>query len=158
MSDALATYLQDHLAGAQHAIDLLQNLRTRHAGKPLGQFAAGLLEEIEADRGVLRGLAERVGGPSGLKELGAWLSEKLSRIKLDDRADGFGTFEALEFLELGIRGKRLLWIALSTLAVTDPRLQGTDLGQLIAHAENQEKQVEERRLEIARTAFVTLKS
>jgi hypothetical protein len=116
MSDPLATYLQDHLAGAKHAIDLLENPRTRHAGQPLGQFAAAMLEEIEADRGLLRGLAESIaGGSSELKEMGAWLSEKISRAKLNDDANGFGTLEALEFLELGIHGKRLLWIALDVI-------------------------------------------
>ena len=155
MSDPLVTYLHDHLAGAQHAIDLLEHLRTRHAGKPLGQFAAGLLEEIESDRGTLRGIAERTGsGTSELKELGAWLSEKVARIKLNDRPEGFGTFEALEFLELGIHGKHLLWIALGAIAATDRRLEGPDFTRLIARAKAQEKQVEERRLEIARTAFV----
>jgi hypothetical protein len=155
MSDPLATYLQDHLAGAKHAIDLLENLRTRHAGQPLGQFAAMLLAEVEADRGVLRGLAETIGGgPSELKEMAAWVSEKLSRIKLNDDADGFGTFEALEFLEIGIRGKRLLWIALGSIVATDHRLHGPDYARLVARAETQEKQVDERRLEIAPTAFV----
>jgi hypothetical protein len=159
MSDPLAIYLQDHLAGAKHAIDLLENLRTRHAGKPLGQFAGGLLAEIEADRGVLRGLAETIGGgPSELKEMAAWVSEKFSRIKLNDDAGGFGTFEALEFLELGVRGKRLLWVALGAIAATDHRLHGTDFARLVARAETQEKQVEERRLEIARRAFVRRES
>jgi hypothetical protein len=47
---ALTTYLQDHLAGAIHAIELLKALRDHHAGKPLGQFATELLIETEADR------------------------------------------------------------------------------------------------------------
>jgi hypothetical protein len=61
MSDPLATYLHDHLSGAAVAINLLAALRDEHAGEPLGQFAEGLLAEVEADRAVLQGLAERVG-------------------------------------------------------------------------------------------------
>jgi len=65
------------------AIDLLEFIRDQHAGEPLSRFAAELLAEIESDRKVLRELAERAGaGCSGLKELTAWLGEKLSRLKL----------------------------------------------------------------------------
>ena len=83
MTDTLATYLHDHLAGAEHALETLQNIGERHANEPLGQFAAELHGEIDADRNVLRGLAERIGaGSSKVKEMGAWVSEKMSRIKL----------------------------------------------------------------------------
>jgi hypothetical protein len=154
MSDPLATYLHDHLAGAQHAIELVDFLRTRHEGHPLGDFAGTLLAEIEADRATLQTLADSIGaGSSKIKDLAGWVSEKVSRIKLHDDPDGLGTFEALEFLALGIRGKRLLWIALSAIAPADHRLQGTDFARLIARAKIQQEQVEERRLEIATTAL-----
>ena len=39
MSDPLTTYLQDHLAGALQAIELLKAMSDGHAGEPLGQFA-----------------------------------------------------------------------------------------------------------------------
>src|SRR5437016_10001692 len=97
-SDALTTYLQDHLAGALHAIELLKAMRDHFAGKPLGAFAAEVLAEVEADREVLASLTERMGGSAGgMKEWVAWLSEKVSRLKLKHgSADGLGTFEALE--------------------------------------------------------------
>jgi hypothetical protein len=155
MSDPLTSYLHDHLAGSVHAIDLLESMRDRHAGEPLGQFAAGLLVEIEADRDVLRELAERIGvGSSGLKELAAWVGEGVSRIKLSSRdAAGFGTFEALEFLELGVHGKWALWCALTVIAENDARLQSTDFAHLATRAETQEALVEQQRLQVARTAF-----
>jgi hypothetical protein len=155
MSDSLSTYLHDHLAGSVHAIDLLESMRDQHPGEPLGQFAARLLIEEEADRDVLRELVERLGvGSSGLKELAAWVAEKVSRIKLSSHdAGGFGTFEALEFLELGIRGKWALWCALAVIAETDKRLQSTDYAHLAARAEMQGIKVEEQRLAVARTAF-----
>jgi hypothetical protein len=53
MTDALTTYLQDHLAGAMRAIELLKAIRNHHGGEPLGQFASELLSEIEADRDLL---------------------------------------------------------------------------------------------------------
>jgi hypothetical protein len=43
----------------------------------LGQFAAHLLGEIEADRDTLRGIADSVGaGTNALNEIGAWAEEK----------------------------------------------------------------------------------
>ena len=52
-----------------------------------------------------------------MKEWGAWLTEKVSRLKLKHgAADGLGTFEALEFLVIGIHGKRALWRAMAAVA------------------------------------------
>jgi hypothetical protein len=80
MSDLLATYLHDHLAGAVHAVEPLEAMQKRHADDSRGAFAAGLLTEIEAERSVLRDLAERTGiGTSGVKELGAWIARVIFR-------------------------------------------------------------------------------
>jgi hypothetical protein len=37
MSDPLATYLHDHLAGSNFAIELLDSLRDQYSGEPLGR-------------------------------------------------------------------------------------------------------------------------
>lgn len=155
MSDPLATYLHDHLAGAVHAISLLEFIRDQHQGERLGRFAESLLREIEADRDTLEQLADRAGaGSSEVKELAAWVTEKFSRVKLRRGAkNGLGTFEALEFLELGIHGKWALWRAMSAIAPTDTRLRGFDFDHLAARAEAQRAGVEERRLEAARAAL-----
>jgi hypothetical protein len=155
MSDPLTTYLQDHLAGAMHAIELLRAMRHHYKGKPLGQFAEELLIEIEADREVLGGLTENIGGTSGgPKEWAAWLTEKVSRLKLKHGSgEGLGTFEALEFLVLGIHGKWALWRALSVVAGSDNRLARIDFGTLIARAENQHARAEEERIKCARFAL-----
>lgn len=155
MSDSLTTYLQDHLAGALHAIELLKAMREHFAAEPLETFAAEVLAEVEADREVLARLTERVGGTAGgMKEWGAWLSEKVSRLKLKHGStDGLGTFEALEFLVIGIHGKRALWRALALVASFDSRLEGIDFADLIARAENQHQRVEEQRLDYARSVF-----
>jgi hypothetical protein len=152
MHDPLATYLNDHLAGSNFAMELLEFLRDQHVGEPLGGFAAALLAEIGEDRRVLQGIIDRAGGGvSILKEVTAWLGEKLSEFKLKDGS--FGTFEALEALALGIFGKLELWRALETIAKADTRVSGIDFGQLATRAQGQYSRVEEFRLQAAPAAF-----
>ncbi len=152
MSDSLAIYLNDHLAGSNFAVELLEFLRDQHAGEWLGDAAAGLLAEVEQDRKVLQGIVGRAGnGVPIMKEASAWMGEKLSEWKL--RRGAFGTFEALEALALGILGKVKLWRALAILAETDERLRGVDFDQLAASGEWQHSRAEELRLEALRAAF-----
>ena len=66
---------------------------------------------------------------------------------------GIGTFEALEFLELGMHGKAAMWRALSEISPIENALAGVDFERLIARAGNQERIVEEQRLMAARSAF-----
>jgi hypothetical protein len=159
MTNPLATYLHDHLAGSVHAVELLDFLQEQHRSDNLGQFAADLLVEIKADQDVLETLAERVGaGSSFVKELTAWFGEKITRLKLKRDDEGaLGTFEALEFLELGIHGKWALWRALATVASYEPRFEGTDFEHLAFRAEMQRTAVEERRSELARTVLLSQK-
>jgi hypothetical protein len=151
MNDPLATYLNDHLAGSNFGMELLEFLRDKHVGEPLGAFAAELLAEVGEDRRVLQGIIERAGGTSILKEATAWLGEKISEFKL--RSGPFGTFEALEALALGIMGKLLLWRALETITDADTRVSGIDFGQLATRAQGQYSRVEERRLQAAPAAL-----
>jgi hypothetical protein len=155
MNDPLATYLEDHLAGATYAIELLEAIRDQYAGDPLGQFAACMLVEVAADQATLKELAQRIGAQSsGLKGLAAWVAEKASRLKLKSGAfDGLGVFEALEFLALGILGKLALWQALAAVCPGDTRLQNINFAGLAARAEAQHARMENYRLEAARVAL-----
>jgi hypothetical protein len=155
MSNPLGTYINDHLAGSAYAIDLVEFLRDTYEGQELGQFAAWLLAEIKADREVLEGLRERVGGgPSKAKELTAWLGQKVSRVKLGHTGnDGLGLFEALEFLEIGIHGKLELWRAFAVVAPANSQLRGVDFEHLANRAEKQRAEVESRRLHLAHMVF-----
>ena len=156
MSEPLAVYLHDHLAGSAFAIDLVESLRDHYAGDPLGEFASDLLIQIKQDRDVLQAIADGIGKTSpDVKEAAAWLAEKVARFKLShEDARGLGTFEALEALALGILGKVALWRALQVAAECDDRLSGVDFEGLIARAQKQHAQVEEQRLVTARIALV----
>jgi hypothetical protein len=155
MSESLATYLHDHLAGAAYAIDLVEFMRDQHSDDDLGRFAAEVLVEIKQDRDTLRDVAERIGASgSTLKEAASWMAEKVSRFTLGhDSGSGLATFEGLEFLAIGILGKRALWRALAAIAPSDPRMAGVDYNALAASAQKQHDKVEQRRLLAARTAL-----
>src|SRR3954453_19197895 len=47
--DHLATYLNDHAAGAVAAIDMLEHLEANHRDTELAKFAAALRKDVEAD-------------------------------------------------------------------------------------------------------------
>jgi hypothetical protein len=155
MSDYLATYLHDHLAGSNFAVELLKTLQDQHADEPLGQFASALRIEIEQDRQMLQQIIDQVGVRTPpLKEAVAWVGEKVSRFKLRHATSlEFGTFEMLELLALGIQGKLALWQTLSSMASDDLRLRGANFQALISRAQAQHSEVEERRLQAAGSAF-----
>src|ERR1039458_4658281 len=104
MSDPLASYLHDHLAGSAFAIELLGSLRDQHGDTDLGGFAAAVLADVKEDQQVLQTIVDRVGKSHiDLKQATAWLAEKASQLKLrEDDTGGLGTLEALETLTLGI--------------------------------------------------------
>jgi hypothetical protein len=154
----LGTYLNDHLAGSTAALEILEHLEASHEGTDLGRFVAALLSDIEADRGELEGLMQRLEfSESRTRKASAWIAGKVTdlKLRLDDREGGaLRLFEALDALSLGIEGKRLLWRALAVLAEDQAVLRTLDYGRLIARAEEQRGRVEKVRLEAAREALV----
>jgi hypothetical protein len=153
MADRLGTYLNDHLAGARFAIDVLQRMKESCDDADIRYLAEGLLVDIESDRAVLQSMVQRIDSDrSAIKEATAWMVEKASRLKLQ-LGSALGVFEALEALSLGILGKRALWRALTAIAPSDERLQEIDLGELIKRAEAQFAQVEAQRLIAAKVAL-----
>ena len=153
----IATYLNDHLAGATGAVELLEHLEKERAGTEVGRLAAELRADVEADRQTLESLMERLEvAQSRTRKTAAWLGEKAAELKLrlDDPAGGsLRLFESLEVLSLGIEGKRSLWRALAAAAEEAPHLRVADYEGLIRRAEEQRSRVETARLEAARRAL-----
>jgi hypothetical protein len=153
----LATYLNDHLAGATVALELLETLVAAPA--PLAGFFGQLKGEISADRQELEALMSRLEiGESRTRKASAWLAEKFTELKLrlDDPAGGdLRLFESLEALSLGIEGKKNLWLALASLTEQEPALQSLDYDRLIVRAQQQRNGVEALRLEVAKRALAS---
>ena len=155
MNDPLATYLQDHLAGAVFGIELVEALEHDHGSDELGRAAGAWRIEIEADQSALRQIVEHIGAaPGTVKDVISWITEKATRLKLRRQSHSdLGTFETLETLALGIFGKEKLWRVLQACAATDPRLAGFDFASLTARAQKQHEAVESVRLQWAARLF-----
>lgn len=157
-NEHLSTYLNDHLAGSTSAVELLEHLESAHAKTPLGLFAAELRVEVEADRGELRSIMERLDiGESAVRKASGWIGGKAAEVKLrlEDWAGGeLHLLESMEVLSLGIEGKRSLWIALAAAAEEAPALRLADYDRLAQRADEQRGRVEEVRRNAARKALV----
>lgn len=156
-NEQLETYLNDHLAGAVAALDLLGRLVEAYAGTDAARELADLRADIAADRQQLEGLMARLDiDESRARKAMAWVAERATHLKLrmDDSSDGaLGRLEAFDALAVGIEGKRALWRALAAAADGAPDLQGMDYARLTRRAEEQRERVEAVRLQAARTAL-----
>jgi hypothetical protein len=152
----LTTYLNDHLAGSQMALEILDALRNLDDST----VWTDIEHEIRTDRQQLEQLMRSTNSrPSQLKRAGAWTAEKLAQLKMridDPSGDGvLRRFELIEALALGIDGKQALWTALQTASAQTPELKPLDYDNLIARAEAQRHTVESRRLQAAVEALGT---
>lgn len=155
MSDYLAIYLNDHLAGSTAGLELAKRAASSNEGTPVGEKLSALAAEIDEDRETLRAIIAELGyGEDELKKLAGWVTEKMGRLKLNGELFSYSPLSrVIEFegLYLGVTGKRSLWRVLHDLA--DPRLERFDLPGLMARAERQRGELEELRREAARETF-----
>jgi hypothetical protein len=152
----LHTYLNDHLAGSISAVELLDYLIERHEQDRFGKFFRDLRNDIQADQDTLRDLIRKLNAEeSSVRKAGAWIAEKLGRVKIAGAGvrDNYGLLQALEGLELGITGKKLLWRSLAKIASSITELQGTDFAGLEKRAQEQIDRVEAERLLTAQAAL-----
>jgi hypothetical protein len=155
-SKYLATYLNDHYAGATGGLALARRAASENEDSELGAFLSELADEIEADRATLAEIMGALGvGTDRTKVIAARVFERVGRLKPNAQLLGYSPLSPLvelEVLGLGIRGKLALWRALGEIADTPP-LDAQRLADLAARAERQAADVEARRLEVARSAL-----
>jgi hypothetical protein len=151
----LSTYLNDHLAGAVMALEVIDQLATE--APDLKSILLETKSDIEADREQLIALMKKLDiAESRVRKAGAWFAEQIAEAKfeMDDHAGGLlGRLERLEALALGIEGKRGLWRALEAASATEATLGGLDYPQLIQRAKDQRERMESLRIQTARAAL-----
>src|SRR4051794_27409693 len=114
-TDLLPIYLNDHLAASTLGRDLARRAAGSNQGTEFGDFLTDLAGQIEADRAQLEDVMARLDvKPDPLKIGGAWLAEKVGRLKLNGRLLSYSPLSRvveIEALIAGVHGKRALWRA-----------------------------------------------
>ena len=152
----LRIYVNDHRAGAVAGISLCRRIKSEEQGTALGDLAAELLVEIEADSRELDRYAEANGITADpIKQMGAAVAERVSRLKFNGfliRRSPLSAVLETETLMAGIDAKRSLWMSL----LAGDRIAPFDvdvLEQLIGRAKSQRDRLEAQHREAARAAL-----
>src|SRR3954452_15354682 len=128
----LATYLNDHLAGATTGRELARRTLSNNRGTEFEPTLEWLVEQIVEDREALLGIMRAVGAPEDhLKKLAAFAVERAGRLKPNNSLLSYSPLSRmveLEGLVLGVTGKLAGWRSLQQL--DDPRLAAVDLERL----------------------------
>ena len=155
-SKYLATYLNDHLAGATFGVELVRRAAGENKGSELGTFLSQLAREIEADRETLKTIMAELGVRTDRAKVAiGWAAEKMGRLKPNAQLRGYSPLSPLVELEgllIGIQGKLAMWIVLGDVA-QELGLDRARLDALAARAERQQADVERHRREVGRRAL-----
>jgi hypothetical protein len=158
MDEFLSIYLKDQLAMGvawrELARRAARNNRDTEFGAALDRVATGIAEDVDTFAAIMRRLRVR---PDPVKNALATAAERVARLKLNGRLRSYSPlsrFEELEFLAMGIDGKKQLWTTLRDLAGLAARMPDIDFDQLIARAANQRAEVEPCRAAAGAEAFV----
>lgn len=143
---ALSLYVDEHLLGAAAGLAMFRHAARAHRGTVYGPVLERLADEVAEDRDELVRLARDLGLPTlrVAGPLGRAL-ELAQRLRPGPRvlADAsLATLLQLEALELGVRGKQLLWRALREVADERPGLSVGELDRLAARAGRQADELE----------------
>jgi hypothetical protein len=150
----LSTYLNDHLAGANFALEILEHLHTENSD--LMKSLAALRTDIEQDREQLKTLMARLDiEESRVRKATGWLAEQFAEVKLyaEDEDGAMRRLERLESLAIGIEGKIALWKALDAAAPMNSELGGLNYEELGSRGQDQRERVEVLRIAASRAAL-----
>jgi hypothetical protein len=153
--EALAIYLNDHLAGATVGVELVKRAAGSNEDNEYGAALAVLAREIEEDRDALLRLLDELGfSKDHFKVTGGWIAEKLGRLKLNGSLLGYSPLSRLielEGLNLGVTGKLALWT--NVRASLGDRVGDVDLVELAERARSQQERLEDLRSRAAAEAL-----
>jgi hypothetical protein len=150
----LERYLQDHHAGGSAGCRLARSLAHAVPTSRRGAIA-DVAREIEEDLKALEQIMAELGvRPTRLRDAAARfarLGARARRVVARDRENRAAVLLIeLELLEMGITGKRLLWITLQSIIRDSDEER---LETLLSRATSQQATVEEARLHVAEMAL-----
>ena len=151
--EALATYLHDHLGGAEVAIQVVERLRRTSTSSDEGVLFEWLYRQFDGDREVVEALLRSLGTSSpSAKRLAGHASGALLKFLAGGARGDLALFRTLEALAIGVQGKRCMWRALQFVR---PSLEmpGRTLPDLESAALRQWEAIEERRQALVPQTF-----
>lgn len=158
MKDALLeTYLADHFASAQGALELAKRVEKENKGSELGEQIRELRMAMEQDCDTLARVMTVLGAErSPIKDAGAWLAEKLGRFKLNQSVTSYSPLsrvEELEALASAVAAKRALW---ETLEETKPPGVQVDYQTMLTSADEQRQKLQDLHRRAVAMAFTAV--
>jgi hypothetical protein len=155
--DLLGVYCNDHLAAATGGIELVGRMLGVHRGTPYEARLEQLLDELREERAGVRSSMAALGLPvRQYKQVGSWVGEKLSRLKLNGHLLSRSPLSDLvefEFIATAVLAKRAGFETLREIAAVDARLDAALLDRLIAQADKQHDWLADARREMAARVF-----
>ncbi len=150
--------MNDQLAAGVAWRELARRARDNNEGTKLGEVLADVADAIAEDVATFERIMEDLGlRRSAIKPRLAVVGERVGRLKGNGRLFSYSPlsrFVELDFLALGIEGKKVLWGTLRDLAGLSARLPDLDFDQLVARAHEQRAAIEPFRAEAGRQALV----
>lgn len=138
-AEALAGYLNEHLAGAEGALRVASRLRAVGDDDDLVRFMDRFSADIERERAVLEDILGLLDAdPSLIGRTVGTVGGMVMRVR-EVISETPTRLEDLEALAIGVWGRRLLWGTLVRVATHDDRFDTFDLDRLVATAEDHER-------------------
>jgi hypothetical protein len=151
---ALATYLRDHLAGADTAIQMVRGLRNVYRGGPEGSLFEFLHEQFCEDRGAVEGILAELGYTSrSVKRLAGRATGNALGTVAGGAPGDLSLFRTLEALAIGVQGKRCLWRAAQALVGLPHPPGRRSFAELEADAVRQWETIERHRRSLVLPTF-----
>ena len=149
--------MNDQLALGVLWREVARRSERNNRGTEVGEMLERVAAEIAEDVSTFEGIMERLDIPrSSVKPAAATVAERVGRLKLNGRIRRYSPlsrFGELDFLAMGIDGKKLLWANLRDLAGLADRLPDVDFDRLIERAERQRAAIEPFRARAGREAL-----
>ncbi|CAM3796447.1 NAD-dependent epimerase/dehydratase family protein [Occultella aeris] len=140
-AELLGLYLSDHLTGATAGRARIQRMAHAFAETPMGPDLADISDQITRERELLSELIQLLGlRRRPYRQAGAWVAERVGRLKLNERIVSPSPMTPLlevELMRSAVIGKEGVWQTLESLAL-DLKMRPSVFADLAADARKQQ--------------------